>query len=65
VVGGLRGVRGCRVRGLSSKGAGLQLHETALLPTEFKISFDGLHHTFGCRLIWRHRDFVGIEFKLW
>jgi PilZ domain len=66
VMPGLRGVYSCRVRDLSIKGAGLQLpDEIALVPTDFKLSFDGLLHSFECRLIWRHLGFVGIEFKLW
>lgn len=65
VIPGLRGVYSCRLRDLSIKGAGLHLNEIALLPTDFKISFDGLLHNFGCRLIWRHYDIVGIEFRLW
>jgi hypothetical protein len=66
VIPGLRGVYSCRVRDLSIKGAGLQLpNEIALVPTDFKLSFDGLLHSFECRLIWRHLGFVGIEFKLW
>lgn len=66
VIPGLRAVYSCLVRDLSIKGAGLQLpNEIALIPTEFKLSFDGLLHSFECRLIWRHLGFVGIEFKLW
>ena len=66
VMPGLRAVYSCRVRDLSIKGAGLQLpNEIALVPTDFKLSFDGLLHSFECRLIWRHLGFVGIEFKLW
>jgi hypothetical protein len=65
IIPGIRGVHSCRVRDLSIKGAGLQLNEIALVPTDFKLSFDGLLHSFECRLIWRHLGFVGIEFKLW
>jgi hypothetical protein len=65
IIPGLIGVHSCQVRDLSIKGAGLQLNGIALVPADFKLSFDGLLHSFGCRLIWRHRDFVGIEFKLW
>lgn len=65
VIPGLRAVHACRVRDLSIKGAGLQLYDIALVPTDFKLSFDGLYHSFSCRLIWRHRDLAGIEFQLW
>ena len=65
LIPGLRTVYSCRVRDLSIKGAGLQLpDEIALVSTDFKLSFDGLLHSFECRLIWRHLGFVGIEFKL-
>lgn len=63
IIPGLRGVSSCLLRDLSSKGASLQLHEIALVPTEFSISLDGLRQIFGCRLIWRRGDLVGIEFK--
>jgi hypothetical protein len=59
----LRGVYSCGVRDLSGRGAGLRLPNIALLPTDFDISFDGVRHTFGCRLIWRHGDFAGIAFQ--
>ena len=63
IIPGIRSVHSCGIRDLSSKGAGLRLNHIALLPTDFKISFDGVRHTFGCRLIWRHDDFVGIAFQ--
>jgi hypothetical protein len=51
VIPGLRGVYSCRVRDLSIKGAGIQLpNEVALVPADFKLSFDGLLHSFECRL---------------
>jgi hypothetical protein len=66
VMPGLRAVYSCRVRDMSIKGAGLQLPtEIALVPSEFKLSFDGFLHSFECRLIWRHLNLVGLEFKLW
>ena len=67
VMPGLRAVYSCRVRDLSVKGAGLSKlpTEVALVPVDFKLSFDGFLHSFECRLIWRHLNFVGIEFKLW
>ena len=64
VIPGLRGLHSCRVRDLSIKGAGLQLPtEITLVPTDFKLSFDGFLHSFECWLICRHLGFVGIEFK--
>jgi PilZ domain-containing protein len=62
IIPGVRSVYSCHLRDLSSKGAGLELYRLPLLPDDFKISFDGFHHVFECRLIWRRRDFVGLQF---
>ena len=63
IVPGLRGVYSCAVRDLSGEGAGVRLYGMALLPTDFKLSFDGIRHTFGCHLVWRDGDFVGVAFQ--
>ena len=63
IVPGLRGVFSCGVRDLSRDGAGVRLYGMALLPTDFKVSFDGIRHTFGCHLIWRDGDFAGLAFQ--
>jgi hypothetical protein len=63
VVPGLRGVYACGVRDFSREGAGLRLNGMALLPIDFKLSFDGIRHTFGCHLIWRDGDFAGVAFQ--
>jgi hypothetical protein len=63
IIPGLRGVFSCGVRDLSGLGAGLRLNGIALLPTEIKISLNGVRHTFGCRLIWRDGDFAGVAFQ--
>jgi hypothetical protein len=63
IVPGLRGVYSCGVRDLSREGAGVRLYGVALLPTDFKLSFDGIRHTFGCHLIWRDGDFAGLALQ--
>jgi len=64
VVPGLRGVFPCGVRDLSHEGAGLRLNGMTLLPIDFKLSFDGMHHAFDCHLVWRSGDFAGLAFQL-
>jgi hypothetical protein len=49
---------------LSHEGAGLRLGDLPLLPCDFKLTFDGFHTVFDCRLIWRDGDFAGITFEL-
>jgi hypothetical protein len=63
IIPGLRGVYSCGIRDLSREGVGLRLNGMKLLPMDFKLSFDGVRHTFACRLIWRDGDFAGIAFQ--
>ena len=58
----LKGVYCCRVRDLSSDGAGLRLNNLPLLPNEFSLSHDGFRTTLACRLVWREGDFAGVAF---
>jgi len=59
---GPRGAQLCILRDLAVYGAGLDLKNFRLLPTEFALSFDGFRTEFACRLIWRDRDRGGVEF---
>jgi hypothetical protein len=63
IIAGVRGVHSCGIRDLNRGGAGLRLNRILLLPTDFKMSFDGVRHTFGCHLIWRDGDFAGVAFQ--
>ena len=63
LIAGRLGGYPCGVKDMSGKGAGLRLDRLALLPTDFKLSFDGLLTTFTCRLIWREGDFAGTAFQ--
>jgi hypothetical protein len=56
-------VQSCAVHDLSVYGGGLWLPGRSLLPTEFRLSFDGFRTMFGCRLIWRDGDRAGVEFQ--
>jgi hypothetical protein len=53
----------CRLRDLAVYGAGLSLDRFRVVPTEFKLSFDGFRTTFACRLVWRDRVRGGVEFR--
>jgi hypothetical protein len=63
IVPGFRGAYSCGVRDLSREGAGLRLDGMTLLPIDFKLSFDGIRHTFECHLVWRDGDFAGLAFQ--
>ena len=63
IIPGLRGVYSCGIRDLSGQRAGLRLDCLVLLSTDFRLSFDGVRHTFACCLIWREGDFAGIAFQ--
>ena len=36
-----------------------------LLPINFYITFDGFLTVAKCRLLWRYRDDIGVEFERW
>jgi hypothetical protein len=46
----------CSLRDLAVYGAGLCLGGFRLLPTEFRLSFDGFRTSLTCRLLWRNRE---------
>jgi hypothetical protein len=53
----------CIVRDLSAQGAGLQLSNSADLPTEFDLTFDTGHKLRNCRIAWRTPTNVGVSFE--
>jgi hypothetical protein len=53
----------CTVRDLTAFGIGLDLEGFTLLPTEFRLSFDGFRSSFTCHLVWRDRKRGGVEFR--
>lgn len=63
IIPGMRGLHSCGIRDLSRQGAGLRLDGIVLLTTDFKLSLDGVRHTFVCRLVWRDGDFAGVKFQ--
>jgi hypothetical protein len=56
-------IHACRVRDVTSHGAGIQLNGLNIVPSEFGISFDIFRTMRRCRLIWRYGDFVGAAFE--
>ncbi len=53
----------CTIHNLTVFGVGLNVEGFTLLPTEFRLSFDGFRTSFACRLVWRDRDRGGVEFR--
>jgi len=51
------------VRDLSESGAGLQLDNLLLSPTDFNHLVDGFRNTLACRLIWKDGCFARIAFE--
>ena len=43
----------------------LHAHGLGLLPISFYITFDGFLTVGKCRLLWRHRDDIGVAFERW
>jgi PilZ domain-containing protein len=52
----------CGVRDLSRDGAGLRLDGLLLVPTAFRLSFNGGRSMAAVDLIWREGDFAGVAF---
>jgi hypothetical protein len=65
VATGIRGVRSCCLRDVTSDGACIRLFGLNIVPSEFGISFDDSRTERRCRLVWRDGDFVGAVFKNW
>ncbi len=51
----------CTVRNLSATGAAVSLPNTATVPAEFELQFDG--ETRSCTVAWRRLDKIGVKFK--
>ena len=60
---GQPGARGCKVIGLTNRGATIRTHDISVLPTNFDLTFDNFRTMQRCRLIWRNGDFLGAEFE--
>ena len=54
----------CTVRDLTIRGAGIYAPGLTAVPTNFELCFDHSGVVHACRLIWRHRDFLGVAFEI-
>jgi hypothetical protein len=57
------GVRSCGVTDITNAGARIRVHDMAVLPLTFEVTFDNFRTVRECRLIWRDGDFLGIAFQ--
>jgi hypothetical protein len=60
---GRQGVRGVRVIDISHRGVRLRTHRRAILPVEFKVTWDNFTSVQNCRLIWRWGELIGAVFE--
>jgi hypothetical protein len=51
------------VRDVTNRGAGIRMHDLAILPLNFDLSFDNFRTIRNCRLVWRAGDFIGVAFE--
>ena len=56
-------VHPCTVRDITSRGAGIYAPGLKVVPLHFTLSFDNFRTVRTCRLIWRHRDLLGVAFE--
>lgn len=59
---GQAGVFCCHVRGVTERGAGLDVEGLRLLPTHFSLSIDNFRTIRRCAMVWREIDLVGVRF---
>jgi hypothetical protein len=57
------GAHPCTVRDVTNRGAGIYAPGLKAVPLDFALSFDNFRTARRCRLIWRHRDFLGVAFE--
>jgi hypothetical protein len=59
--------RELRIRAYDLSRTNAQLHAEGLglLPIQFYVTFDGFLTVGKCRLLWRHRDDIGVVFERW
>ena len=57
------GMHPCTVRDVTNRGAGIYAPSLKVVPLDFALSFDNFRSVRRCRLIWRHRDFLGVAFE--
>jgi hypothetical protein len=52
----------CSVRDLTALGAGLEVAGGDIIPSSFQLTLDRGHTYRACRLVWRHKGRLGLEF---
>jgi hypothetical protein len=53
----------CTVRDVTNRGAGIYAPNLKVVPLDLALSFDNFRTVRTCRLIWRHREFLGVAFE--
>lgn len=59
-----QGVRGFRAIDVSDRGMKLRTHRHAILPLVFNLTFDNFATVYGCHLIWRRGDKIGVAARV-
>jgi hypothetical protein len=54
-------VYSCSVRDVTNRGAGIRLDGLKIVSLDFDLSFDNFHTIRECQMIWRERDFAGVQ----
>ena len=57
------GVRSCGVTDITNAGACIRVHDIAVIPLTFDLTFDNFRTVRECRLIWQNGDFLGVAFQ--
>jgi hypothetical protein len=52
----------CTVHDLTTKGAGLSIPATQILPSTFELSFDSFRTMRHCRMVWQRKREIGVAF---
>jgi len=55
-------IRICTLRDVSSRGACVQVHQAYDIPETFELVLDGPSIKKVCRIVWRNKDKIGVEF---
>ena len=52
----------CKVRNISAKGARLEVESTLGIPDTFRLEIVSTHSLRQCRVVWRKKTLIGVEF---
>jgi hypothetical protein len=56
-------IRSCTLHNISAGGACLQVYQPQDIPNMFHLVLDALNLKKPCRVVWRSRDKIGVEFS--